>query len=353
MKILFSGGGTAGSVMPLLSLYHELKIRNPETKFAFIGTKRGVPEIELLRGYSVEYHTIWSGKFRRYFDLKNVSDLFLTLYGFLQSLFLIGKIKPDIIVGTGGYVSVPVIWAGWVMRKKILIHQQDIQPSLSNILCLNLANTITVTFEISLRNFPSGKTIWTGNPVRYDIFLGSRDQCLQRFGFKKNVPLLLVLGGGTGAQSINTVVNQSLSELIKLVQVLHITGQGKKVSGNNSERYRQIEFIGDGMNDALAAADIVLSRAGLSTLTELVALHKPAIIVPLPKSHQEKNADYFRNKNAAIVIPQHTMTPTVLIDKIAQLVHDKHAIEIITANIARMMKKNGTTLIADELLRLV
>lgn len=353
MKILMTGGGTAGSVAPLISIYEKLKRIRPDSEFIFITTKAGIPENDMLRGYSMQIIPITCGKFRRYFDLKNISDFFKTFIGFFQSLRIMIKYRPDIVVGTGSFVSVPVVWAAWVNRVKILIHQQDIVASLSNILCINLANTITVTFEKSLRDFPSSKTTWTGNPLRKEILRGDKDKANKIYSLDPDLPLILITGGGTGAQSINNLVKEALYELIKQYQVVLLTGQGKKIEFDENERFKQFEFIKVGMNDLLARADLVISRAGLSTITELSSLSKLSILIPLPKTHQEKNAQYLAEHNAALVLDQRNLTSEFLISKIKKLLADNSENKFLQENMNKLMKKNSADLICEEILKLI
>jgi len=348
-----AGGGTAGSVSPLISIYEKIKSVEPNAEFIFIGTKKGIPENDMLRGYAMDVISIYGGKIRRYFDLRNISDIFLTLVGFFQALKIIINNKPDIIIGTGGYISVPVIWAGWVNRVKILIHQQDITPSLSNIFSINFAHKITVSFEKSLRNFPARKTIWTGNPVKEEILKGNPDHANIKYNLDKNIPLVLVMGGGTGSLSINMIINQSLPELVKLAQVIVITGPAKKIKGMENDRFKQFEFINDGMNDLLARADLVVSRAGLSTITELSALGKLSILIPMPNTHQEKNAEYLAERNAAVVVNLLNLSPGRLVEKITSILNSDFERKEIRQNIRQIMKKNSADLIVKEIFNLI
>ncbi|MBU0597861.1 undecaprenyldiphospho-muramoylpentapeptide beta-N-acetylglucosaminyltransferase [Patescibacteria group bacterium] len=353
MNIIFTGGGTAGSVIPLLSIYSEIRNKELDASFLFIGTVKSEPEVSLLRGYSIKYTSIYCGKLRRYFDFKNVSDIFLTIIGFSQSLYKIYKFKADVVVGAGGYVSVPVIWAGWILRKKIIIHQQDIRPSLSNILTKNMADRITVTFERSLRDYPSVKTVWTGNPVRSDIMQGDKERAYQTLKLKKSLPVILVVGGGTGATSLNLIVNQALPEITKFSQVIHLTGKGKRINSTVSGNYQQHEFLNEEMGDALAVADIVISRAGLSAITEFSILSKPAILIPLPKSHQELNAEYYGDKKAAVIIKQKDLSPKILVSKLRDMLNDKQALSLLSSNISGIMKPDAAKKIADEIINLI
>lgn len=353
MKVIISGGGTAGSVMPLVAIATEIIKQHPDSTILFIGTKKGHPEKTIIADYNFEYYGINCGKIRRYFDIKNITDIIRTLSGFIQSLVKINKFKPDIVIGAGGYVSVPVIWAAWVWRKKILIHQQDIKPSVSNILTMALADKITVTFEKSLQNFPASKTIWTGNPVRGNINDGNLERAYANFKLKKSLPIVLVIGGGTGSTNINFLINQALSELIKFCQIIHITGQGKHVTGIDSSNYQQYEFITQELKDLLAAADLIVSRAGLSALTEYSILGKPVILIPLPNSHQEANAQYYAEKNAAILLEERNISPTILAAKIREILSDKKGLSLLSEQISRMAKPDSTGLIIDQINKLV
>lgn len=338
--------------MPLLAVYTQIKKIDSETEFIFIGTKKSELELKLLQGYALKYYTINGGKFRRYFDFKNITDVFLTFLGFWQAVWIIIKEKPDVIVGAGGFISVPVIWAGWTLQKKILIHQQDIKPSFSNILTTVFAHKISVTFEATLKYFPSKKTIWTGNPAREDLLNGDKERAYIKFPLNKKFPVVLIMGGGTGAQSLNTITNQSLPELVKFCQVVHLTGSGKHVTGIEHENYQQYEFINKEMPDLLAAADIVVSRAGLSSLTELSVLGKPSIIIPMPDSHQEKNANYYSEKEAALVIYQQNLSPKIFIEKISNLLKDPNKLNFLSDNIKKMILPNAVNVISTEILKI-
>lgn len=352
MKILFTGGGTAGSVMPLRALIEELKNIQPSAEVFFVGTRAGQPERVLVEPLGIRYRWVAAGKFRRYFDVRNMTDIFVTVFGFFQSLILMYRLKPDVIVGAGGYVQVPVMWAGWVFGARLLVHQQDIVPSLSNILMLNLARTITVTFEKSLQRFPSAKTKWTGNPVRREIIQADAKRGRDKFHLSADTPVLVIMGGGTGAAVLNGIVQQAVPALVERCQIVHCTGLGKSVAGIAHHRYQQHEFIGEYMADVLAAATLVISRAGLSSLSELCVLKKPSIVIPMPDSHQEVNAEYFRERSAALVIKQADLSPTKLVDTILSILGDQELREQLQRHIGAIMHANATTLITQEIINL-
>ncbi len=349
MKIIMSGGGTAGSVSPLLSIYTEIKHKNPDAEFLFVGTLSGEPEKILLRGYSMQYKSIYSGKFRRYFDVRNIIDLFKIFIGFIQSLFIIFSFKPDVIVSAGGFVAVPLVWAGFTMSKKIHIHQQDVKISLSSILTMNTAYSISVAFEQSLRGLPKKKSHVTGNPFRKEILHGNKKQGIDFFGLEKETPTILCIGGGTGAQGLNTLIFNSIESLVEISQIIHVTGEGKSDNSVRHDRYHQYEFLQEEMKHAFAVADIIISRAGLSSLTELSILEKPVIIIPLPHSHQEKNAKYYGQANAAIVLDQEKTSSEELTSNVSLILGSETKRNELKNNIKRMMRRDASEKIAQLL----
>ncbi|MDD5039807.1 MAG: UDP-N-acetylglucosamine--N-acetylmuramyl-(pentapeptide) pyrophosphoryl-undecaprenol N-acetylglucosamine transferase [Patescibacteria group bacterium] len=353
MKLVFVGGGTAGSVVPLIAIISEFRKRIPSANMLFIGTRHGVLERSLLRGYGVEYIGIYSGKLRRYFDIKNLLDVVLILVGFFQSLYILIKHKPTIIVGAGGFVSVPVIWAGAILGIRSLIHQQDIVPSLSNKLTAWCASRITVSFEGSMHHFSSRKVIWTGNPCREQILHGNEQNAYKHFHLDKKLPILLVIGGGTGAESINQLIWQSLPELLKECQIIHLSGVGKADRAIKFNGYYQFEFIHDELPDLLAAATIVVSRSGLSAITELSLLGKPTVLIPLPHSHQELNARYCLEQKACIVFNSLSENRQDFIRKIVGLLRDESARNQLVSNIKKIMKPNAAATIASEIQKIL
>ncbi len=340
MKILFTGGGTMGSVSPLIAVYQQLNSKSENRSLRdeslWLGTKLG-PEKEIVEKEGIRFKAIAAGKLRRYFDLRNIIDLFKIKFGFWQAFLIILKFKPDIILSAGSFVSVPVVWAGWLLRVPSVIHQQDIQPGLANKLMAPFAARITVALEVSLEDYPSKKAVLAGNPVRQNPKL--ENQNLKKY-FKNDLPILLVVGGGTGALGINELVWQSLAELTKFCNIIHIAGKGKmlndKLQTLNAGVYRPFEFLHNEIYGVIQAADVVVSRAGMSTLTELAYFSKPAIVLPIPNSHQEKNAEYFAKKNACIYLKQNELSNREFISKVRDLLRDKAEREKLGKNIHKI-----------------
>lgn len=340
MRIIFSGGGTIGSVSPLLAIYEGVKQQRPEAEFLWLATKNG-PEKKLISSYGIKIKEISSGKLRRYLSLRNFFDPIFIFIGFIQSFFIILKFKPQIIISAGGFVAVPVVLAGALLKIPSIIHQQDVVPSLTNKLLAPLAKAVTVTFEKSLKDFSNKKTILTGNPVRADVLSGDKQQGLNFFKLDPSQPVVLIFGGGTGAIKLNELVFASLDSLVSFCQVIHITG-GKTEAVAEHKNYRHYDFLTKEMSLAYAVADVVVSRAGMSVLTELVALRKPSIIIPMPGSHQELNATEFFKKNAIKVLHQQNLTPKNFSASIKHLLEDKVEQQNLSRNMAKVMHQDAT-----------
>jgi len=357
MKIIYTGGGTMGSVSPLIAIHQRLSafaISNQNAtadrlqvnkknniinnyKALWLGTRNG-PEKEIIEKEGIEFKNIAAGKFRRYFDLNNILDLFKILIAFWQSFFILIFFRPNIILSAGGFVSVPVVLVAWILGIPVLIHQQDIRPGLANKLMAPAAARITVALDISLKDFSSRKTILVGNPVRIiSNFQFPISKKISNFKFQNQLPVILVMGGGTGALAINNLILNNLNKLTKFCNVIHITGKNKnnKIINNNNN-YKSFEFLGDQIFDVLNLADIVVSRAGLSSLTELAYFKKPTIIIPIPNSHQEDNAEYFADKNACIYLKQDDLDKNIFISNIKNLIDSKEIKKQLAENIHKI-----------------
>lgn len=337
-KILLTGGGTGGSVAPLLAVYDELKNENM-FEFFWLGTKFG-PEREMVERAGIKFKAIIGGKWRRYFSLKNLADIFKIKLGFFQALFIMLKWRPDLVMSAGSFISVPVVWVAWLLRVPVLIHQQDIIPGLANKLMAPFAKAVTVVFEKSLADYGE-KAVWTGNPVRKQLTINNYELRIYNFKINKSLPVVLIVGGGTGAEAINRLVVDNISELTKFCRVIHITGKNKfgVNSGSRVAGYEAYEFLdADNMAEAMRTADLVVTRAGLGFLSELSYLGKPSIIIPMPDSHQEANAEFFKSRKAAIVIEQKYLTAAGFTQMIKDLLFDEKMLGRLAANMKSAMK---------------
>jgi len=344
-KIILTGGGTLGSVMPLIALYQELiKQGNPTDNFLWVGTQTG-PEKDFIDKYQLKFQAINSGKLRRYFSWQNILDFLYLIIGFIESLVIILDFKPNLIISAGGFVSVPLVWAARLGGKKIIIHQQDLRPGLANKLMAPAANKITVTFEKSLNDFDKSKAVWTGNPLREEITKTNDRRPItddfKKFNLVEDKPVLLVLGGGTGAMSLNKIIIDSLPELLNYCQIIHLTGKGKLIPRENFSGYRAYQFLNEELPLVMKLANVVISRAGMSALTELSYLGKPTVVIPIPNSHQEDNAEYFAEREAAIYLKQKDLTKHKLIDVIKDLFENKEKRERLGNNFRDSIKQGA------------
>ena len=360
MKILLVGGGSGGPVAPMLAIAEHIKSRHPKAQFLLVGTHGG-PEKHMAQKAGIAFSSITTGKLRRYFSWRNFITPILVVVGFFQSQKILNSFKPDCIFGTGSFVQVPLVWAAWFKRIPVVLHQQDVSPSLANKLCQWAAKKITVTFKYSLTSFYTGlgifykkkqsdKIVFTGNAFREELKHGLREAGQKQFNLQKDLPTLLVLGGGTGAEYLNTLILKCLPELSKSVQIIHSTGAGKFNNVQN-ENYHAYEFI-DNMANAYAAADIVLARAGLSTITELSNLKKLSIIVPMPGTHQDLNAYLLIHNNAAIVLSQKKITLAGFVNLVRRLLFAQEAQDVLTQNIGELMPHDSNDKISSIILKL-
>ena len=351
MRILLAGGGSSGPVTPLLAIVEQLKQDEPKAhNFLLIGTRTGHPEKEMVKSNSLDYQGIFCGKLRRYFSWRNFLDLFLLLIGLIQAIFIIKKFKPDVIISAAGFVAVPITWAGLLCGVPSLIHQHDIIPSLSNKLMAPFAKRITVAFEQSLKDFPAGKTFWTGNPVRQVILRGDYAQGQNFFELEENLPTVFIFGGGLGAHQLNQLVWGSLEQLTQFCQIIHLIGKNKANNNYlNYGRYYPYEFLINEMGDAFAVADLVVSRAGLGALTELSALGKAAIIIPIPDSHQELNAKFFADRGAVIMMDSKNITSENFITAIKNLLNDPERLNQLKQQIKVLSRPDAAKQIVAHL----
>ena len=323
-RIVLTGGGTAGHVTPNLALLPHLLEEGYDVHY--IGTKNGIERDMMENLPGVTYHVIKSGKLRRYFNLKNFSDPFRVIAGIFQSAHLMGKLKPDVCFSKGGFVSVPVVIGAWLHRVPVLCHESDLTPGLANKICTRFARKVATTFpECAQTLAPKG--VFTGTPLRPMLFSGSKEKGLAMAHFTADKPVLLMMGGSLGAQSVNAALRAALPQLLPQMQVFHICGRGNlDESLTGTEGYYQTEFLNDDLPDALATADYILSRAGSNALCEFQSLGKPMLLVPYPKGasrgDQILNAASYEKRGLARVLPQEQMTPDTLYREIMDLVRD-------------------------------
>ena len=359
MKVLLCGGGTIGTVSPLLAIKEEIEKKQSEAEFLWVGTEKGV-EKAIIKKEKIEYKSVKTGKLRRYFSWQNFIDPFLLVIGFFQALVVILKFKPDIILTAGSYVCVSVGWAGWMLKRKVFVHQQDIVTGLANKMLAVIATKVTVSFSVSKKDFPQKKTVLIGNPVREKIFVSDVEKAKLHFKLENDLPTVLVMGGSLGAEKINELIFQAVPELINFCQIIHVIGKGNMVEwvnkdqfGENVTRYHDHEYLYDELRLAYAASDLVICRAGLSTLSELAALGKPTVLIPIPNNQQEKNAQYFSKSNSVILLDQNKISGQDIVRTLNGLFSNPVGLEHLAYNMGNVMPKDSTVkyyqLIENEL----
>ena len=341
-----------GPVTPLIALYQRLKAKT-DTEALWVGTRRG-PEVSFVASYGLRYKSITSAKLRRSFDIRNFFIPIFLLIGFFESLIIVLSFKPNIIVSAGGFNSVPLAWAGFFLRVPVLIHQEDVKIGLANLLMAPISKMVTTAFPEVAKVFPHPNRRGIGNPIREEILNSkkkNKNECKVRFGLSNQLPVLLVLGGGTGALAINRLVWEGRQDLQKTFQILHVTGRDKGHFPGETG-YVAVEFLGnEDLPCAYAAADLVLSRAGLGVIGELAALGLPTAFMPIPSSHQEINALYLEERGAAVVLPQ-TITGQKLASELNKLFLNIQKMEKLSQNIKAIFPPDAAERLAELVIKL-
>ena len=347
-RIVLTGGGTAGHVTPHLAIIPHLKEAGYDIHY--VGTPNGIERTMMEKTDGVTYHCVESGKLRRYLDFKNVTDFFKVIRGIRQATVLMRELKPDVLFSKGGFVSVPVVRGAAKCGVPILCHESDLTPGLANKLSTRYARKVACTFPECAKAMGE-KGVYTGTPLRRELFLGRREEGLRLSGLSGDRPILMMTGGSLGAQAVNKALREALPRLTKDFDVIHLTGKGNlDESLRGTPGYVQFDFVTDEMPHLLQCADIVLSRAGANTLCELQALKKPMLLVPYPSSasrgDQILNAESFRSRGLAHVLSQADMTGDTLADAVMALWNDR---ENLRSALEKAPAADGT----DAILKLI
>lgn len=338
-RILMTGGGTLGPVTPLLAIVEEWQKQEPIEVF-WIGTRKG-PELALVESMHIPFKAIVSAKFdrARWWSWPLIPIKFVI--GCIQSVQELKKLKPDMVFTAGGYVSVPVAVIAWVMGIPVWVHQLDIIPGFANRIMAPFARQISVTWPDSLEYFSQKKTSVVGGVMRHALLHGDRDLVCERYGLSKEKPVLLVMGGGTGALSINQTMEAIGPDLLDDMQVIHLTGKGKMTQELESmgDGYVALEFLGLGMKDAFAMADVVVARAGMGTIIELSALKKPTIFIPIHNTDQLSNARMIEDRGAGEVLWE--VNPQILKQTIEKLMMNEERKKRLSYRVSALFSAFG------------
>ena len=357
-RFIISGGGTGGHIYPAVAIANELKSRFPEAEFLFVGAKdkmemQKVPQA----GYAIK--GLWISGIQRKLTLDNAMFPLKLASSMWNSFKIIKSFKPDVVIGTGGFASGAVLRAASMLNIPTVIQEQNSYPGITNKLLAKRANKICVAYENLERFFPKDKMILTGNPVRQDLINeASKSEAIAYFNLDANKKTLLVLGGSLGARRINQLIEKELDFLLS--QNIQIIWQCGKLYLNDYSKYNEKEnvqvvaFI-DRMDLVYAAADVVISRSGASSVSELCIVGKPTIFIPSPnvaEDHQTKNAKAISDKNGAILIKEselETQFETIFSD----LISNESKKSELSQNIKKLAKPNATKDIVEEIIKLI
>lgn len=328
-KIVLTGGGTAGHVSLNQAIIPTLLKKGYEVHY--IGSKNGIEKDLISTSFSdVPYHSISSGKLRRYFSWQNFSDTLKVMAGVADSLLLLNKIKPTAVFSKGGFVSVPVVVAAKFLKIPVVIHESDVTPGLANKLSIPLAKHIFTVFPETLRYLDKSKSTCSGAIIRSELLQGSRKKGLEVTNLDGIKHVMLVMGGSQGSELINEAIRKNLQILLSKFDIIHLCGKGKLDNTVNFEGYVQFEYVSEGLNDLLHASDIVVSRAGSNSIFEFLALRKPMLLIPLSaqksRGDQIQNAALFEQQGFAKVIEEEMITPENFLQTVELILKEKKLI---------------------------
>lgn len=372
--ICLTGGGTGGHLFPLINvakaLKKEFEFKGWDYEIFYLGAEPF--SRKELEKENIKIITIPSAKLRRYFDIKNFIDILKFPFGFLKALFILFIKMPNLVFSKGGFGTLEVVFAAWLLRIPIIIHESDSIPGLSNRLAGKFATRIAVNFEKAKKYFNPKKTALTGQPLDpdFDEILPSEED-YQKWQLEKDIPLILVLGGSQGSLSINETVIFSLDKLLKLGQVIHQLGpklykEYQQIASGfilenvpvRRKYYHPVDFIEHrDLIKLLKMATLVISRAGAGAIFEISAAGKPSILIPLPETtggrHQIENAYEYSQAGAAIVIEERNFTPPIFGSVVQKIMNDEKLREEMSQHALEFSKKEATDILVKEIILLI
>ena len=358
INIIISGGGTGGHIYPAIAIANELKLRYPNAKFLFVGAKDKM-EMEKVPQAGYEIEGLWISGIQRKLTVKNLSFPFKLISSLWKANKIIKKFKPDVAIGTGGFASGPTLMMAERKGIPTLIQEQNSYPGITNKLLGKKASVICVAYDNLGRFFPQEKLIKTGNPVRQDLLSihNKKEASLEYFSLKKNKKTVLVLGGSLGARRVNQLIEQQLDFFKE--QGVQLIWQCGKLYFEEYQKYSQREHVQvhqflNRMDLAYSAADIIISRAGASSVSELCIVGKPTIFIPSPnvaEDHQTKNAKSITEKHGALLIKESELEAFPIVFE--TLLKDKGKQQSLSENINELALPNATSHIVNEIEKLM
>ncbi|MBP9773838.1 MAG: UDP-N-acetylglucosamine--N-acetylmuramyl-(pentapeptide) pyrophosphoryl-undecaprenol N-acetylglucosamine transferase [Candidatus Peribacteraceae bacterium] len=347
--ILFCGGGSLGHIVPSIAIAQALKKLDPQAQVVFICQKRA-EDIAFIKHAGFTYRTIIAGKFPRGFSIRWITFPVLSICALVQSIIILMKLRPQLIFSKGGFVSLPVCLVGWLMRLPIVLHESDAVMGMSNGLVARLATTVCVGFAHPDGLRKKKNTIITGNPVRHMIEGGSKDAGKRLTGFSGRKPVILITGGSQGAKTINDAVDAQFDALLSAGDIIHLTGKGKRIDRTHAHYWAR-ETVHDELPHLYALADIVITRAGAGTLSELAAAQKAALVIPivgLANNHQVENAKRLLKAHAIRLLWQDAVYS--LANIVSALVAHPHELRRLGKSLHAYFPPHADTTIANIIL---
>lgn len=344
MKVILCGGGSGGHFYPLIAIAESLRelIREKKLLQAKIYYLAPSPyNAGILFDHEIEFVKIRAGKIRRYFSIQNIIDAFKAGFGFIEALFKVYSIYPDIIISKGGFMSLPVVFAGKILGIPVLIHESDSVPGRANLFASKFAKKIAVSFPEAIEYFDKEKTAFTGNPIRHEIIVPLKEGAYEYLGLDESSPVIFIMGGSLGAKKINDTILSALPSLLKKYQVIHQTGAQNYVETKQTSeiilgdsalasRYHPFDYMNSlALRMAAGVSSVIISRGG-STIFEIAVWGIPSIIIPITDSngdHQRKNSYNYARSGGAIVIEENNLTPEILSAEIENILTYPERIE--------------------------
>ena len=364
MKILLSGGGTGGHVYPAIAIANKIKEENPDAEILFVGTEKGI-ESEIVPKYGYELKTVTVQGFKRKIDVDNIKRVFKLFKGLEQSRKVVKKFKPDVVIGTGGYVSGPVLFNAAMSKVPTVVHEQNSFPGVTNKILAKMVTRVLTSFEDSHQRFPEGtreKLVLTGNPLRKEILVARKSAARRTLGITEDKKMVLCYGGSGGSRKINDAMKLVVRNMVK-DDVAFIFATGKpyfekfmnSIEDLNLKPYQKVVPYLEDMANALAASDLVIGSAGAISLAEITALGKPSIIIPkayTAENHQEYNAKSIENQGAGVAILEKNLTPESLNEAVTKLLGNKEELLEMANRSKEIGKPEAIDLIYNEIIKI-
>lgn len=361
MRVAITGGGTGGHTSVGLAVAELLRSRGAE--LCWIGSREGV-EARRVPARGIPYHAVPTGKLRRYWDRRNLTDLlFRVPAGVFQSWRLLRRVRPHLLFATGGFVALPPVLAAWLLRLPVIVHEQVAVSGLANRLAARFARRVAISFPSSAKEFPRGKSVLTGNPLRPELSGSSRDAALPRLGLDAALPVVYVTGGVQGSHRINRTVGEILDPLLAFTQLIHQCGDHpstgdrawllervSRLDPGKRARYRLLPYVGEELREVYAAAWLVVGRAGAGTVNECCQLGLPGLFIPLRGAsgdEQTANAQAVAAAGGAILLPEPSLNPQRLLEAIRSLLTDPRELRAMGDRAQSLAVPDAAERIAD------